>query len=164
MFWSPVSLGDPKKIPKNPKCLTASSVPAPQKSPDPNRKGSSSNRLVFRGVHFIREATESGQLAVCLVGEIVKIPSVWKIPHVFLGFKDGTLTEKVLARFNSWLFFYPCRSTNNLWVWVTTNHHPKKVTRIARHVDLYHSVCFPDSKPVSPSKQNMENFHPNWVS
>ena len=75
MFWSPVSLGDPKKIAKNPKCLTASSVPAPQKSPDPNRKGSSSNRLVFRGVHFIREATESGQLAVCLVGEIVKIPS-----------------------------------------------------------------------------------------
>lgn len=55
----------PKKIPKNPKCLTA-------------RKGSSSNRLVFRGVHFICEATESGQLAVCLVGEIVKIPSITK--------------------------------------------------------------------------------------
>ena len=69
---------DPKEIPKKPKFFSASSVPAPQKSPDPNRKGSSSNRLVFRGVHFIREATASGQLAVCLVGEIVKIPPITK--------------------------------------------------------------------------------------
>ena len=77
IFWSPVSLKTPKKYQKK-KFFSASSVPAPQKSPDPNRKGSSSNRFFFRGVDFIREATESGQLAVCLVGEIVKIPSITK--------------------------------------------------------------------------------------